>query len=148
MLYMAQSGYQPDDILRRAESFFKETGIKVHLFFAEYEDQYAMIMESAEKEVSDFDIILLDLIWTADFANRNIIDPVPPSLKETIEKGIVPEIFLAFQYQDKLWAMPFLANFQLFFVNMDLPKLPVSHLLRKLWKKWLLWPGGRKNWGF
>lgn len=120
MLYMAQAGYQPDDVLKRAESFFKETGIKVHLFFAEYEDQYAMIMESAEKEVSDYDIILLDLIWTADFANRNIIDPVPPSLRENIEKGIVPEIFLAFQYREKLWAMPFLANFQLFFVNMDL----------------------------
>ena len=56
-----------------------------------------MIMDSAEKEVSDYDIILLDLIWTADFASRNILDPVPNSLRTVIERGIVPEIYLAFQ---------------------------------------------------
>jgi len=37
-----------------------------------------------------------------------------------VRKGIIPEIYTAFIYRDNLWAMPFLANFQLFYTNMAL----------------------------
>jgi len=39
MLYMAQAGYQPSDILQQARSFEEKTGIAVNLSFFEYEDQ-------------------------------------------------------------------------------------------------------------
>jgi len=120
MLYMAQAGYQPADILGCAGSFRKKTGITVNLHFAQYEDQYNLIQQSAEASAAKYDIILLDLIWTADFAERNIIDPIPGSLETKVKKGIIPEIYRAFYYKNKLWAVPFLANFQLFYSNMDL----------------------------
>jgi len=120
MLYMAQAGYQPSHIVQRARSFEQETGIAVHLSFVEYEDQYKLIVESAAKERADYDIILEDIIWTAEFAERRIIDPVPPELVQEVERGIVPEISSAFMYDDTLWAVPFLANFQLMYSNMEL----------------------------
>ncbi len=120
MLYMAQAGYQPSDILQRAKSFEEKTGIFVNLSFVEYEDQYNLIIESSNKTTADYDIILVDLIWTADFAERSIIDPIPSSLANEVEQGIIPEIYSAFIYADRIWAVPFLANFQLFYTNMEL----------------------------
>jgi multiple sugar transport system substrate-binding protein len=120
MLYMAQAGYQPSDIVQRAKSFEEQTGIEVNLSFVEYEDQYNLIIESSNKQVADYDIILVDLIWTADFAEAAIIDPIPPHPVEEVEQGIIPEIYSAFSYAGRLWAVPFLANFQLFYTNMEL----------------------------
>lgn len=120
MLYMAQAGYQPSDIIERAVSFKEQTGIKVNLSFVEYEDQYNLIIASSGEDRALYDIILVDLIWTADFAEKNIIDPVPDYLVGEVKKGIIPEIYTAFIYKDNLWAVPFLANFQLFYTNMDL----------------------------
>lgn len=120
MLYMAQAGYQPPDIQQAAVQFEQQTGISVNVTFAEYEDQYKPIVESSGKDVADYDIILLDLIWTADFAERNFIDPIPPYLTEEIKEGIIPEIYSAFMYDEKIWAVPFLANFQLLYTNTEL----------------------------
>lgn len=120
MLYMAQAGYQPSDILAQARSFEAKTGIAVNLSFYEYEDQYNLIIESSKKQKADYDIILLDLIWTADFAEKAIIDPIPPYLANQVREGIIPEIYSAFTYKDRIWAVPFLANFQLFYTNMEL----------------------------
>ncbi len=47
MLYMAQAGYQPYDIIQRADSFYERTGIRVFVKFVEYEEQYQLIMKSA-----------------------------------------------------------------------------------------------------
>jgi multiple sugar transport system substrate-binding protein len=120
MLYMAQAGYQPSDILHQARSFEEKTGIAVNLSFVEYEDQYSLIIDSSKKTTADYDIILVDLIWTADFAERAIIDPIPQYLAEEVKAGIIPEIYSAFTYSDRIWAVPFLANFQLFYTNMEL----------------------------
>ncbi len=120
MLYMAQSGYQPSEIVERVKSYQAKTGIMVHLSFVEYEDQYNLIIRSSQKPTADYDVILLDLIWTADFAERKIIDPIPLYLESEVKRGIIPEIYTAFQYDDRIWAIPFLANFQLFYTNTEL----------------------------
>jgi len=62
MLYMAQAGYQPSDIIVRAVSFEELTGIKVNLSFVEYEDQYNLIIASSGEDRALYDIILVDLI--------------------------------------------------------------------------------------
>ncbi len=120
MLYMAQAGYQPSDILQRAKAFEEKTGTAVKLSFAEYEDQYNLIIDSSTKTKADYDIILVDLIWTADFAERAIIDPIPQYMTNEVKQGIIPEIYSAFSYAGRVWALPFLANFQLFYTNMEL----------------------------
>ncbi|HUX11921.1 MAG TPA: extracellular solute-binding protein [Spirochaetia bacterium] len=120
MLYMAQAGYQPQSIQERAKEFTHDTGVPVDLTFAEYEDQYNLIAEAAAGKIPPFDVILVDLIWTADFARHHIIDPVPQPLVDRVKSGIIPEIYSAFEYRDRMWAYPFLANFQLFYSNSDL----------------------------
>ncbi len=119
-LYMKQSGYDLPDIVERAQSFQKQTGIRVNPVFVEYKDRYSLIEESARKSVPDYDLILLDLIWTADFADHGIIDPLPAPLVQNVRAGIVPRIYEAFAYRDRLWGLPFHADFQLLYTNLDL----------------------------
>ena len=119
-LYMKQSGYDLPDIVDRAQSFQKLTGIRVNPVFVEYKDRYTLIEESARKTVPDYDLVLLDLIWTADFAEHGIIDPLPAPLVQKVRTGIVPKIYEAFAYHDLLWGVPFHADFQLLYTNLDL----------------------------
>jgi len=119
-LYMKQSGYDLPDIVERAQSFQKQTGIRVNPVFVEYKDRYSLVEESARKTVPDYDLILLDLIWTADFAEHGVIDPLPAPLVQKVRSGIVPKIYEAFAYHDQLWGVPFHADFQLLYTNLDL----------------------------
>ncbi len=119
-LYMKQSGYDLPDIVERGRAFQQATGIGVKPVFVEYPDRYSLIVQSAAGGAPDYDLILLDLIWTADFAEHRIIVPLPPALEGAVSEGIVPRISSAFQYRGRLWAMPFHADFQLLYTNLDL----------------------------
>jgi multiple sugar transport system substrate-binding protein len=99
-LYMKQSGYDLPDIVERAQAFQKQTGVRVNPVFVEYKDRYSLIVESASRQAPDYDLILLDLIWTADFAEHGIIDPLPAPLVQKVGTGIVPKIYDAFAYHD------------------------------------------------
>ena len=112
-LYMKQSGYDLGDIVERAESFRQETGIRASPVFVEYEDRYNLILESAARTVPDLDLILVDLIWVADFAEKGIIDSLPDALDKRVRSGIVPRIYNAFSWRDRLWAIPFHIDFQM-----------------------------------
>ena len=118
-LYMKQSGYDLGDIVERAESFRQKTGIRVNPVFVEYEDRYNLILESAARAVPDLDLILVDLIWVADFADKGIIDPLPRALDARVQSGMVPQIYSAFSWKDRLWAIPFHIDFQMLYTNMD-----------------------------
>ena len=119
VIYMAQAGYDPRDVELRGKEFSRETGISVQFRFEEYEDIYELLT-GPEGSGGEFDIVLLDNIWTADFADRGILDPVPAGIRKKIESEIIPEIYNANMYDGRMWAVPFLANFQLLYTNMDL----------------------------
>ncbi len=119
-LYMAQSGYQPPDILEQAAEFSRMTGTEVHVFFPEYEQRYDRIVSSFAGGNPVYDVVLIDLIWVMDFIRKGYLDPLPAGLERKIEEGIIPRIYSAFSYRDKLWAVPFLADFQMLYINTGL----------------------------
>ena len=116
VLYMAQAGYSPQDVEQRSRLFSEKTGIDVRLQFEEYEAIYSLIIAPD----SAYDVILVDNIWTADFASRGILEPVPPRIRRIIENGTIPAIYNANAYKGRVWSVPFLANFQLLYTNMTL----------------------------
>jgi multiple sugar transport system substrate-binding protein len=119
VLYMVQAGYDPLDVVKRGDEFTSETGIAVEFRFEEYDDIYD-IVTGHEGEQGAFDIVLLDTIWTADFAVRNILEPVPLRMREKVEGGMIPQLSNANMFDGTMWGVPFLANFQLLYTNMDL----------------------------
>ena len=118
-LYMKQSGYDLGDVVEMAESFHQKTGVRVNPVFVEYEDRYNLILEAASRSIPDIDLILVDLIWVADFADKGIIDPLPRALETRVQSGMVPQIYSAFSWKDRLWAIPFHIDFQMLYTNMD-----------------------------
>ncbi|WP_319561012.1 extracellular solute-binding protein [Marispirochaeta sp.] len=119
VIYMAQAGYDPRDVEQRGREFAEETGIEVAFQFEEYEDIYDLLTGDSGKSGA-FDVVLLDNIWTADFADRGILEPVPDNLRSQVEAGVIYPIYSANMYNGELWGVPFLANFQLLYTNMDL----------------------------
>ena len=117
---MAQAGYQPPDIVERAGEYYKKTGVRVNVFFPEYEDRYEKIVSSAVSRDPVYDVILIDLIWVTDFIKKKIIEPLPAQLENNVREGIVPEIYTSFIYGKKIWAVPFHADFQLLYVNSNI----------------------------
>ena len=121
VVYMAQAGYDPRDVEKRGREFSEETGIDVTFRFEEYEDIYELVT-GEEGSSGEIDIVLLDNIWTADFASRGILEPVPSAFRSVIENDIISQIYNANVYNGKMWGVPFLANFQLLYTNLDLLK--------------------------
>jgi multiple sugar transport system substrate-binding protein len=120
MLYIAQAGYQPRDIQSRAEEYRRTYGKEVKLTFAQYEEVYDMIKASSARQTASFDVVLADLVWMDDYVARGILEPVPEALASEISEGTVIQINRPFRKNGRFWAFPFLANLQLFYVNMSL----------------------------
>lgn len=120
VIYMAQAGYQPDDIRDMADLFEELTDTKVNITFVKYDEMHEKIVASAVAPVATYDVILLDLIWTAEFASKKMVQPLDDRITPAIRNDIAPAILDAFVFNKKTWAMPFLANFQLFFYNQDM----------------------------
>ncbi len=118
IIYMAQAGYQPEEVQKMADDFTAKTGIKVNINFVKYDEQYKEIIKSATSKDPIYDVFSLDLIWTSEFAEKGYCIDMTDKVS-SVADDIAPAIIDAFRYKEKIWAMPFLANFQLFFYNMD-----------------------------
>lgn len=112
-LYMVQSGYRPEEVMERAQEFTEQTGTPVLIELVEYDDLYSTVTAVD----ANYDVILLDLIWTAEFAEQQLIEPLPDRLKEEISTGMIPSVQQTFAYSNQFWGYPFLADFQLFYYN-------------------------------
>ena len=122
VIYMAQAAYQPPEIRDMADFFEELTGIKVNLEFVKYDEQHEKVVASAVAPVPTYDVFSLDLIWTAEFASKGFCVPLDNLITPETRADIAPAILDAFVFNGKTWAMPFLANFQLFFYNIDMIK--------------------------
>lgn len=120
VLYMAQAGYQPDDISQMTEVFEEITDRKVNVTYVKYDEMHDKIVTSAAVPKGTYDVVLEDLIWTAEFAEKGFVEPIDDKVTDTIIEDIPKAVLDAFRYDGQLWAMPFLANFQLFFYNQDM----------------------------
>jgi len=119
-LYMNQAGYSDVVLLDMAEQFHKANpDIDVNFTFVKYDELHDKIVTSAAAATATYDVILLDLIWTAEFGHKGYVIPLDDKITQEIRDDIAPAIFDAFIYKGKTWAFPFLANFQCFFYNID-----------------------------
>ncbi|GAH55300.1 unnamed protein product, partial [marine sediment metagenome] len=122
VIYMAQAAYQPDEIRDMADLFEELSGIKVNLEFVKYDEQHEKVVASAVAPIPTYDVFSLDLIWTAEFASKGFCVALDDYMSPAVKEDIAPAIMDAFVFNGKTWAMPFLANFQLFFYNIDMIK--------------------------
>ena len=115
MLYMVQSGYQPDTLLERTSQYQQMTGHKVHLHFVEYKDLWEQVLRGVEEGL--YDVVLTDVIWTHHLVETGAILPLPPGLARKVRTNMVSHIVKTFELDGDLWVFPFFMDFQLLYTN-------------------------------
>lgn len=123
VIYMAQAGYQPEQFQQMTREFVSRYGIEVVANIVRYDEEYQKIVTSATSTVATYDVVLVDLIWVAEFAEKNYLVPLGKSLLSQLELDVSPAIRRAFEYKGRIWAMPFLANIHFLFYNHDMLRL-------------------------
>lgn len=72
----------------------------------------------------DIDLIGMDVIWTAEFAEAGWILPWSPSKADHISKGRLSAAVESARYENRLWAVPFTSNAQLLWYRNDRVSIP------------------------
>ncbi|HLN77686.1 MAG TPA: extracellular solute-binding protein [Nocardioidaceae bacterium] len=115
-LFMKQAGYSEENINAMMSSFQKANpDIKVAADFVSYEALHDKIVAAAP--AGTYDVVLIDVIWPAEFGSKNIVADVterwPGSWKNEMLGGAVATP----QYDDKFWGVPWILDTKYFFFN-------------------------------
>ena len=86
--------------------------------------QRELLVRRLAAEDSSIDLMGMDVIWTAEFAQAKWIEEWTGADKAAATKGKLKGPLRSVQYQDKTWAMPFTSNTQLLWYRKDKVKTP------------------------
>lgn len=84
------------------------------------DDQYAQLVANLQARSDGYDVMSLDVIWTAQFASNGWIVPLNPG-QFPLRDFLAPAVDTA-RYQGRLWAVPFTSNAELLYYRSDILK--------------------------
>ncbi len=114
--------------MKAAKRCTKESGGKYRIAFnalgndADTQRQ-SLVRRLAAKDAS-IDIMSMDVVWTAEFAEAKWIQPWPQKYRDVVAKGTLAGPLETGTYQDKLYAAPANSNTQLLWYRKDRVKTP------------------------
>jgi multiple sugar transport system substrate-binding protein len=82
-------------------------------------DQREQIVRRLAANDKSVDLIGMDVIWTAEFANAGWLYPFPDSDRQKLSKGVLKGPLESGTYQGKMYAAPFTSNTQLLWYRKD-----------------------------
>ena len=82
------------------------------------DEQHAQLAANLQARSSVYDVMSLDVVWTAEFAANGWISPVSPR-RVPLASFLRPAVETA-TYDGKLWAVPFTSNAGLLYYRKDL----------------------------
>jgi multiple sugar transport system substrate-binding protein len=89
------------------------------------DQQRELVVRRLAAEDTDIDIIGMDVIWTAEFAEAGWIREWTGADKDEVSQGTLAGPLRSGTYQDKLYAVPFTSNVQFLWYRKDrVPKPP------------------------
>ena len=83
------------------------------------DQQRELVVRRLAAEDSDIDIIGMDVIWTAEFAEAGWIREWTGANRSEVEQGTLEGPLRSGTYQDKLYAVPFTSNVQFLWYRKD-----------------------------
>ncbi len=115
-LFMKQAGYAEDDIRSMTASFQKANpGITVTTDFVSYEALHDKIVAAAP--AGTYDVVLIDVIWPAEFGSKNVVADVTARWPEAWRKQMLPGAVATPQYDDRLWGVPWILDSKYLYAN-------------------------------
>lgn len=102
-----------------AESSKGRYQIEVAPLPADADQQREQLVRRLAARDSDIDIIGMDVIWTAEFAEAGWIHPWPADMARRARRGRLDALVDGATYEQRLWAVPFTTNAQLLWYRGD-----------------------------
>src|SRR3954466_5500994 len=116
---------------KAAEKCSKDSGGKYKIVTqalpTDADQQRELIVRRLAAKDSSVDIIGMDVIWTAEFAQAGWIKPWTGERRTAAQRGKLIGPLRSVRYKGRVWAIPFTSNTQLLWYRKDLvPKPPPS----------------------
>jgi multiple sugar transport system substrate-binding protein len=86
--------------------------------------QRELVVRRLAAKDSDIDIIGMDVIWTAEFAEAKWLPPWTGARRTEATKGKLEGPVKTVEYKGKVWGIPFTTNTQLLWYRKDIVKTP------------------------
>ena len=94
---------------------------------AQADAQREQLVRRLGAEDDSIDIVGMDVIWTAEFANAGWILPWEDPQRQQVTDGVFDSVVESASYEGELYAAPFTSNTQLLWYRKDLvPKAPTT----------------------
>ncbi|WP_319459576.1 extracellular solute-binding protein [Micromonospora sp. RTP1Z1] len=119
VLFMKQAGYSEDDIRAMTEEFQKKyPKIIVEPSFVAYEALHDKIVAAAP--ASTFDVVLIDVIWPAEFGSKRIVTDVTDQFPAAWKSDMLGGALATAAYRDRYYGVPWILDTKYFFYNTDM----------------------------
>lgn len=93
---------------------------------ADADQQREQLVRRLAAKDNAIDIIGMDVIWTAEFAEAKWLLPIPESAAERLKSDRISATLQSATYKDQLWAIPFTTNTQMLWYRNDRIDKPPS----------------------
>jgi len=101
--------------------------VEVQLLPTDASQQREQLVRRLAAEDSSVDLVGMDVIWTAEFANAGWVKPWPESLARQVTQNVFPSVIETASFEKKIYGAPFNTNTQLLWYRKDLvPKPPTT----------------------
>ncbi|MCL2803248.1 MAG: extracellular solute-binding protein [Micrococcales bacterium] len=118
-LFMKQAGYSEEQIGSMIDQFEKENpDITVKPTFVAYEALHDKIVTSAP--AGTFDVVLIDVIWPAEFATNGTVLDVTDRYPANWENDMLGGAFTTAKFDDKFWGVPWGPSTKYFYYNQEM----------------------------
>ncbi|MHB0927944.1 MAG: extracellular solute-binding protein [Candidatus Nanopelagicales bacterium] len=115
-LFMKQAGYSEDNINAMMAAFKKANpDIAVTADFVSYEALHDKIVAAAP--AGTYDVVLIDVIWPAEFGTKNIVADVSSRWPANWKTDMLPGAVATPMYQGKEYGVPWILDSKYFFYN-------------------------------
>jgi multiple sugar transport system substrate-binding protein len=120
-----QPGGSIQEVAKRCtEESNGEYTINVELLPTDASQQREQLVRRLGAKDSTVDLIGMDVIWTAEFANAGWVLEWDEPLRSQVTKGVFDSVVETASFEDKLYGAPFNSNTELLWYRKDLVKQP------------------------
>jgi multiple sugar transport system substrate-binding protein len=118
-LFMKQAGYSEDDIRAMTAEFQKAyPKITVEPSFVAYEALHDKIVAAAP--AGTFDVVLIDVIWPAEFGSKRIVTDVTDQFPASWKTDMLGGALATAVYRDRYYGVPWILDTKYLFYNTEM----------------------------
>jgi len=117
-LFMKQAGYSEANIEDMTKAFeAKYPNIKVNLSFVPYDSLHDKIVTGLATGANSYDAVLVDTIWTPEFAKAGFIEDLSGKLPSSFTSGAYQPALGTVEYQGQYYGVPWIMDTKYFYYN-------------------------------